>query len=61
VDVSGYDFTALDVIMPHPEYARQFFVCVLSPGGATFDRVRELLAEAVGIAASRFARRSTDQ
>src|SRR5262245_46670584 len=31
VDVNNYDFTALDVIMPHPEYAPQNFICVLSP------------------------------
>src|SRR5438067_2868326 len=27
-DVSKYDFTALDVIMPHPDYAKQYFICV---------------------------------
>ena len=54
VDVSDYDFTALDVIMPHPEYAQYHFICVLSPSEATFERVRPMLAEAYEIAARRY-------
>ena len=57
VDVSNYDFTTLDVIMPHPEYAQQHFICVLSPSEATFERVGLLLAEAYDMA----VRRSTSQ
>ncbi|MBP8000607.1 MAG: hypothetical protein KA314_10335 [Chloroflexi bacterium] len=57
VDVSHYDYTALDVIMPHPEYAPQNFICVLSPGEATSGKVQELLAEAYDIAVRRFTRR----
>jgi hypothetical protein len=58
VDVSNYDFTALDVIMPHPEYAPQNFICVLSPSEATFERIRALLAEAYDIAVRRYNRRN---
>ena len=54
VDVKSYDFTALDVIMPHPEYAQQHFICVLSPSEATFERVRLLLAEAYDMAIRRY-------
>ena len=54
VDVISYDFTALDVIMPHPEYAQYHFICVLSPSEATFERVRLLLAEAYNIAVRRY-------
>jgi hypothetical protein len=54
VDVSDHDFTALDVIMPHPEYAQYHFICVLSPSEATFERVRPMLAEAYEIAARRY-------
>ena len=57
VDVSNYDYTALDVIMPHPEYAPQNFICVLTPGEVTSERVQELLAEAYDIAVRRFTRR----
>lgn len=46
VNISDYDFTALDRIMPHPEYAAQFFVCVLNPGETTWQTVQSLLAEA---------------
>ncbi len=58
VDVSSYDFTALDVIMPHPEYAKQHFICVLAPGDATFERIRPLLEEAHDIAARRYIRQN---
>ena len=54
VDVSRYDFTALDVIMPHPDYAQYYFICVLSPSEATFERIRTLLAEAYEIAVRRY-------
>lgn len=61
VDVSRYDFTALDVIMPHPDYAPQHFICVLSPSEATFERIRALLAEAYEIAVRRYNRRNKDK
>lgn len=53
IDVGGCDFTALDQIMPHPVYAPQFFVCVLNPSDATFEKVRMLLAEAYDLAVGR--------
>jgi hypothetical protein len=61
VDVSRYDYTALDVIMPHPDYAPQNFICVLSPSEATFEKIRDLLAEAYDIARRRFARQNKNQ
>jgi hypothetical protein len=61
VDVSSYDFTVLDVIMPHPHYAQQYFVCVLSPSEATFERIIALLGEAHEIAVRRYARRNKDK
>src|SRR6266566_6200029 len=36
---SGYDFTALDQLMPHPEYGRMYWVCVLNPSPETFQEV----------------------
>ena len=57
VNISDYDFTALDVIMPHPDYSAQLFICVLSPGEATFERVKPLLAEAYEIAVKKYNRR----
>ena len=43
---AGYDFAALDRLMPHPVYAPQSWVCVLNPSAETFEAVRPLLAEA---------------
>jgi hypothetical protein len=61
VDANNYDFTALDVIMPHPEYASYHFICVLSPGEATFEKVRLLLTEAYEMAAQRYHRQGKDE
>ena len=58
VDISGYDLTILDVIMPHPHYAQQNFICVLSPSEATFERLQGMLAEAYDIAERRYTRRN---
>ena len=41
-------------IMPHPVYAPQSWVCVLNPSDATFQAVRQLLAEAYDLAVRRF-------
>ena len=59
IDVSNYDFTALDTIMPHPEYSLQHFLCILSPSETTFERIRPMLAEAYEIAMRRYNKRKT--
>ena len=59
VDVSNYDFTALDTIMPHPDYAAQSWLCVLNPSEATFQQLRPLLSEAYELAVRRAGRRKT--
>jgi hypothetical protein len=48
-----YDFTALDVLMPHPVYGQNHFVCVLNPSESTFDAIKPLLNEAYEIAVKR--------
>jgi hypothetical protein len=58
VDVSRYDYTTLDRIMPHPDYAAQNFICVLNPTQATFERVQAFLAEAYEIARVRSIKRT---
>src|SRR5689334_10669946 len=55
----GWDYTALDVVMPHPVYGGQHWVCVLNPGKATLDRVRTMLAEAHTFAARKYANHQT--
>jgi hypothetical protein len=59
VDISAYDFIALDTIMPHPDYSAQSFICVLTPSKTTFERIRPMLAEAYDIAMKRYNRRKT--
>ncbi len=54
---SGHDFTALDVLMPHPVYGRNHWVCVLNPSDATFQELEPLLAEAYEIVVRRLGRR----
>ncbi|HKP53172.1 MAG TPA: DUF6194 family protein [Chloroflexia bacterium] len=58
-DDSMTDFTALDQLMPHPVYARMYWVCVLNPGEETFQEVvQPLLAEAYEMAVSKFSKRA---
>jgi Family of unknown function (DUF6194) len=52
-----HDFTLRDQILPHPHYAPQSWVCVVSPGEATFQVVRGLLREAYERAVLRATRK----
>lgn len=56
---TGHDFTALDQLMPHPHYAPQGWVCVLSPSAETFRMLEPLLAEAYALASGRHPSRPT--
>ncbi|HEX7490527.1 MAG TPA: DUF6194 family protein [Candidatus Limnocylindrales bacterium] len=50
------DFAALDVVLPHPEYAGQHWICILNPSDETFrDVVLPLLGEAHGRLVARLA------
>ncbi|HYF65453.1 MAG TPA: DUF6194 family protein [Herpetosiphonaceae bacterium] len=56
---TGYDFTALDTLLPHPVYGRQYWLCILNPGPATFaERVVPLLTEAHELATGKRSRRA---
>jgi hypothetical protein len=52
-----HDFALRDEILPHPHYAPQSWVCVVSPGEETFKVVRGLLREAYDRAVLRAARK----
>lgn len=54
-DLRAYDFTAPDTLMPHPHYAAQSLLCVLSSSAATFQKLQPLLKEAYDLAARRAA------
>lgn len=54
----GYDYAAVNQMLPHPVYGFMSWVCVLNPSPETFQTtVQAYLAEAHAQAASRFARR----
>ena len=53
---SGYDFTALDTIMPHPVYGSMFWLSVLNPSEETFAKAQTLLEEAREVALNRAQR-----
>ena len=36
---TGYDYTELDKLMPHPVYAPMSWMCIVSPSAETFDKV----------------------
>lgn len=54
---TGHDFTALDILTPHPVYGWMAWVSVLNPSAATFEQVKPLLAEAYGLAVGKFSKR----
>lgn len=52
------DHTAADVLLPHPVYGAQGWVCVVTPGERTTAEVLRLLRAAHDAAAARHLRRS---
>jgi hypothetical protein len=55
---TGHDFTALDQLMPHPHYAPQNWLCVLSPSEETMEKIRALVQEAYSLAFEREQKRA---
>lgn len=55
---SNYDYTTLNTILPHPDYAKQNFICILNPSGENVERTKALIQEAHSIAAVRFQRKA---
>ena len=54
---AGIDFTVLDRAIPHPMYARLYWMSVLNPSPETLAGLRSQLELAFRIAAARVARR----
>ena len=52
------DYSVLDVFLPHPEYSRQHFVCILNPSNENIEATKKLIVEAHSIAALRLQRKS---
>ncbi|AGU50523.1 hypothetical protein VAPA_1c34370 [Variovorax paradoxus B4] len=53
LDEGNIDFTALDKLMPHPVYAKMYWVSVINPSNKTFETVKPLLTEARSLAIAR--------
>jgi uncharacterized protein DUF6194 len=51
---TGFDYTAVDRVMPHPMYASQYWVCVVNPT-TTLDQLRPLVVEAYEFAVRKHA------
>ncbi len=59
-DTEAVDYSALDVFMPHPEYAKQHFICILNPSQENEERTKAFIVEAHSIAAARLKRKTSD-
>jgi hypothetical protein len=57
VAATGHDFTATNVLMPHPVYAWMGWVQILSPSSEMFEELQPLFAEAHQRAATTFDKR----
>jgi hypothetical protein len=56
-NTSGFDFTSLDQVMPHPVYGRMYWVCILNPSDKTLEtNVRPRLTEAYEMAVTKYKR-----
>ena len=53
----GWDFTALDILTPHPVYGWMSWVAVLNPSEATWTKCQGLLADAHDRARANFDKR----
>ena len=52
------DYSVLNVFLPHPEYARQHFICILNPSGENVETTKKLIVEAHSIAAVQLQRKA---
>jgi hypothetical protein len=52
------DYTALNMILPHPDYAKQNFICILNPAGENVEKTKQLIMEAHALALARFQRKA---
>jgi hypothetical protein len=52
------DYTTLNKILPHPDYAKQNFLCILNPTGDNIEKTKQLIQEAHTIATTRYQRKA---
>jgi len=52
------DYSALDIFLPHPDYSKQHFICILNPAGENVEKTKKLIVEAHSIASARLKRKA---
>lgn len=60
-EAGDWDFSAVDVVLPHPTYRAQGWVAIVTPGLATTPVATELLRQAHEAARNRAARRRANR
>jgi hypothetical protein len=53
-----YDYTATDVVIPHPVYAKQRWIAIVNPSRRSFDEIVKPLLEEAHQRVARTARRA---
>ena len=53
---SELDYTTLNTLLPHPEYAAQNYVCILNPVGDMIEETKALIADAHNLVSARMRR-----
>lgn len=53
----NYDFTEIDIILPHPVYAWMGWISVLNPSVETFEKLKPLIKEAYDLSIIKFNKR----
>ena len=53
------DYSVLNTFLPHPEYAKQNFICILNPSDENIEITQQFITESHSIAASRLNRRTS--
>jgi hypothetical protein len=52
------DYLAVDTLMPHPQYARQFWIGVIAPSAETWQRIEPYLQKSYADAQRRHERKA---
>ena len=52
------DYSVLNTFLPHPEYSRQNFICILNPSDENVEVTKKLIVEAHAIATARLRRKA---
>lgn len=57
-NAENIDYSVLNVFLPHPDYAKQNFICILNPSGENAEVTKKLIIEAHALVASRYQRKT---